>query len=111
VDEEDLTANARRTGAYLDDLLSDVATHDPRLSAPRSWGLAIGADIRSPVDGRPDAAIARRVVDRMRERGVLIGLTGAAESTLKIRPPLVFTAAHAERLVTELDASLHDLAE
>jgi 4-aminobutyrate aminotransferase-like enzyme len=46
----------------------------------------------------------------MRERGILIGLTGAAGSTLKIRPPLVFTALHAERLVTELAASLTDLA-
>jgi 4-aminobutyrate aminotransferase-like enzyme len=110
VDEEGLTVNAQRTGAYLKDLLSDLATRDPRLSAPRGWGLAIGVDIRSPDDARPDPVMARRVVDRMRERGVLIGLTGAAESTLKIRPPLVFTGGHAERLVTELDGSLHDVA-
>jgi 4-aminobutyrate aminotransferase-like enzyme/Ser/Thr protein kinase RdoA (MazF antagonist) len=109
VDEEGLTASAQRTGAYLKDLLSEVATHDPRLSAPRGWGLAIGADICSPDDGLPDPVIAQQIVERMRERGVLIGLTGPADSTLKIRPPLVFTASHAERLVTELDASLSDV--
>jgi len=42
----------------------------------------------------------------MRERGVLIGLTGTAGSTLKIRPPLIFTATHAAKLVSELHASL-----
>ncbi|MDX6318048.1 MAG: hypothetical protein QOD35_1448 [Nocardioidaceae bacterium] len=110
VDEEGLTANAQRTGGYLKDLLSDLATRDPRLSAPRGWGLAIGADIRSAGDDRPDPVTAQRLVDRMRERGVLIGLTGAAGSTLKIRPPLVFTRIHAERLVTELSASMHDVA-
>jgi 4-aminobutyrate aminotransferase-like enzyme/Ser/Thr protein kinase RdoA (MazF antagonist) len=110
VDEEGLTANAQRTGSYLKDLLSDLATDDPRLSAPRGWGLAIGADIRSAGDDRPDPVMAQRVVDRMRERGILIGLTGAAGSTLKIRPPLVFTRVHAERLVTELAASMHDVA-
>ncbi len=110
VDEEGLTANAQRTGGYLKDLLSDLATDDPRLSTPRGWGLAIGADIRSAGDDRPDPGMAKRVVDRMRERGVLIGLTGAAGSTLKIRPPLVFTRVHAERLVTELGASMRDVA-
>jgi 4-aminobutyrate aminotransferase-like enzyme/Ser/Thr protein kinase RdoA (MazF antagonist) len=110
VDEEDLIGNARRTGAHLKGLLTELATHDPRLSAPRGWGLAIGADIRSPGDRLPDPALARRVVENMRERGVLIGLTGAAGSTLKIRPPLAFTASHAERLATELAASLHAIA-
>ena len=109
VDEEGLTANARAVGAYLASLLADLATRDARLGPPRGWGLAVGADIRSADDGSPAPAIARQVVDRMRDRGVLIGLTGADGSTLKIRPPLAFTVAHADRLVTELEGSLRDL--
>lgn len=110
VDEEGLTANARAVGAHLTSLLADLATRDVTLAAPRGWGLAIGADIRSAEDGLPAPGIARRVIDRMRDRGVLIGLTGADGSTLKIRPPLVFTMAHADRLATELEASLRELS-
>lgn len=110
VHEEGLIANARVVGSYLTRLLADLATHDARLALPRGWGLAVGVDIRSLDDGLPAPDIARTLVDRMRERGVLIGLTGAASSTLKIRPPLVFTAAHAEKLVTELEASVRDIA-
>jgi 4-aminobutyrate aminotransferase-like enzyme len=109
VDEEGLTTNARAVGSYLTGLLSDLAARDARLAAPRGWGLAVGADIRSADDDVADPGLAQRVVDRMRERGVLIGLTGAAGSTLKIRPPLVFAKGHADRLVTELEASLREL--
>ena len=38
----------------------------------------------------------------MRERGVLLSTTGPQASTLKIRPPLVFTEAHADLLVDTL---------
>lgn len=106
VDEEGLVANAREAGAFLTSLLADLATMDARLASPRGWGLAIGADIRSSDDGLPAPDTARLVVDRMRERGVLIGLTGTAGSTLKIRPPLIFTATHAAKVVSALDASL-----
>jgi 4-aminobutyrate aminotransferase-like enzyme/Ser/Thr protein kinase RdoA (MazF antagonist) len=109
VDEEALIVNARVTGAHLTSLLTDLASRDDRLAPPRGWGLAVGVDVRLADDGRPAPTVANRLVDRMRQRGVLIGVTGAARSTLKIRPPLVFTAAHAEKLVTELDASLREL--
>jgi 4-aminobutyrate aminotransferase-like enzyme/Ser/Thr protein kinase RdoA (MazF antagonist) len=108
VDEHGLVANARSTGAFLAGLLRDLASDEPRLAPPRGWGLSVGVDIRSVDDGLPAPSTARDVVDRMRDRGVLIGLTGSAGSTLKIRPPLVFTATHAERLVCELEASLRE---
>jgi 4-aminobutyrate aminotransferase-like enzyme len=109
VEEDDLLANARVAGTSLASQLADLAAVDVRLAPPRAWGLAIGADIRSPDDGLPAPGAARHVVDGMRERGVLVGLTGAAGSTLKIRPPLVFSATQAEKLVTELAASLRDI--
>ncbi len=109
VEEDDLLANARVAGTSLASQLADLAAVDLRLAPPRAWGLAIGADIRSPDDGLPAPGAARHVVDGMRERGVLVGLTGAAGSTLKIRPPLVFSATQAEKLVTELAASLRDI--
>jgi len=109
VDEEELVANARVTGALLASRLTELATVDHRLAPPRGWGLAVGVDVRSGDSGSPAPGLAQLVVDRMRERGVLIGLTGAVGSTLKIRPPLVFTASHVERLVSELERSLRAL--
>ena len=45
----------------------------------------------------------------MRRRRVLISATGAHANNLKIRPPLVFTPAHADRLVNALAATLETI--
>jgi len=46
----------------------------------------------------------------MKERGVLIGLSGRHGNVLKIRPPLTFTADQADLLVDTLDRVLADLS-
>jgi 4-aminobutyrate aminotransferase-like enzyme len=65
-------------------------------------------DLVSP-DGEPDEAFTLDVVNALRDRHVLLSTTGVLNSTLKIRPPLVFDDADADRLLTELDAVLHEL--
>ena len=73
---------------------------DARLGQVRSAGLFLGLDV---VDGdRPDAAMAAKIVNGLREARVLISATGPKGHVLKIRPPLVFSSDHvaifAERL-------------
>jgi 4-aminobutyrate aminotransferase-like enzyme len=57
----------------------------------------------------PDAAAAAAVVNGLRARRVLISATGPHANVLKIRPPLVFSAADADRLLTETEAVLATL--
>jgi 4-aminobutyrate aminotransferase-like enzyme len=46
------------------------------------------------------------IVNQMRERGILLSTDGPFENVIKIKPPLVFTAEGADRVVGELDAVL-----
>jgi 4-aminobutyrate aminotransferase-like enzyme len=46
---------------------------------------------------------AARFVERMKEKGFLMGAAGQRRNVLKIRPPLVFEKSHAELLLTALD--------
>jgi 4-aminobutyrate aminotransferase-like enzyme len=57
----------------------------------------------------PAGELAARVKDEMAERGVLIGTTGRAGNTLKIRPPLCLGDDEADLIVTSLDQVLRDL--
>jgi 4-aminobutyrate aminotransferase-like enzyme len=89
-------------GRHLLDALSAVAAGRADLSTPRGWGLALAVDVVDPSTGRPDAERAGRIVEGMRERGVLIGRTGRDRAALKIRPPLVFADEHVDQLVAAL---------
>jgi 4-aminobutyrate aminotransferase-like enzyme len=93
IEDERLVEHAARVGARLARMLEDVC------DMVRAHGLLVGVEL-------PDAAVAERVVDRMRERAVLIGRTGPGGNVLKIRPPLVFQDEHADVLVETLAAAL-----
>ena len=51
-------------------------------------------------------SIGRVVANDLRRRGVLVGATGPRLNVIKIRPPLVFSEAHADRVAAALDATL-----
>jgi 4-aminobutyrate aminotransferase-like enzyme len=54
----------------------------------------------------PDAGLASRVQNAMRERGVLVGTTARAGNVLKIRPPLVVDRDDAALLLRVLEEAL-----
>jgi 4-aminobutyrate aminotransferase-like enzyme len=67
----------------------------------------IGVDlVVDRVSRTPDRELARRVMNGMRDRGVLISTTGRDGNVLKIRPPLVITDEQATLIVTTLDEAL-----
>ena len=93
--DERLIDNARDVGAYL---LAELAASG-LFAEVRGAGLFLGARLESE-----DRALA--TINAMRERGVLIATSGPANDTLKIRPPLPFSRADADLLLTELTAVL-----
>lgn len=108
LEEEHVVPRVASTSARLLAALRDVAGADRRLGEVRGWGLAVAVDVVDPATGRPDPLFTSRILDGMRERGVLIGRTGRDRSTLKIRPPLVFGEEHVGLLVEALEGTLGD---
>jgi 4-aminobutyrate aminotransferase-like enzyme len=107
IEDEGLLASAGDVGRALLDALVELEGGHEVLHAARGAGLFVGVDIVSP---RGDsAALADRVVEGLRERRVLLAATGPDKDVLKIRPPLVFSGADADRLVTALDDVLGSL--
>lgn len=110
IDKEGLVDRAAVVGAHLLEALREVATGRDALSTPRGWGLALAIDVVDPSTGRLDADRCSRIVEGMRERGVLIGRTGRHRATLKVRPPLVFTDEHVGQLAAALAATCLELS-
>jgi 4-aminobutyrate aminotransferase-like enzyme len=88
-------------------LLEELAARHSAIGDVRGRGLLIGVELVVDRETRePDSALARAVVNHLREAGVLVGRSGKADSALKVRPPLVFEREHADLLVTRLDEAL-----
>lgn len=105
IEAEGLQANAARVGALLQAGLGGLAARYPQLGEVRGAGLFIGVDVLDG-EGRADTRGARRLVNGLRDQGVLIGASGPASNVLKIRPPLCLSAAQGERFLQVLDAVL-----
>ncbi|HEY9040399.1 MAG TPA: aspartate aminotransferase family protein [Roseovarius sp.] len=104
IESEGLQENSRAVGAYLIAGLQDLSSRHDSLSAVRGAGLFVAVDCMA--GGAPDAALARHIVNHMRENGVLISATGPGANILKIRPPLVMGQAEAQMLIDAVAAAL-----
>jgi len=110
VEREGLMANAQRVGSYLRAQIAKLAERHALIGDVRGAGLFVGVELVTGRQARtPATAETARIVNGLRERQVLLSATGENANTLKIRPPLVFTEAHADLLVETLDQVLAGL--
>jgi 4-aminobutyrate aminotransferase-like enzyme/Ser/Thr protein kinase RdoA (MazF antagonist) len=107
IEDEGLVANAAAVGDTIRAGIRDLASRHPAIGDVRGRGLLIGVElVADPVARTPDAALANRVQNGLRDRGVLVGVTARAENVLKIRPPLVVDRDDAGQLLAALEEAL-----
>ena len=108
VQEENLQEHALRVGERLLEGLRTLQQRYSLIGDVRGSGLFLGVELMR--DREPATQEANRIVNLMRERGVLIGTDGPYHNVLKIRPPMPFADTDADHLLTTLDESLKSLS-
>lgn len=98
--DRNLVASVRSVGAHLAAGLRALQPDHPRMGDVRGAGLFLGIDWVHPGTTRPDADGAEEMVEALKNRGMLLGTDGQHDNVLKIRPPLVFEAEHADLFLT-----------
>ena len=106
IEQEGLMANAVRVGDYLRQRLTELSARHPEIGEVRGAGLFLGVDVVQRSGGNPAPAQATAIINRLRDRQVLIGAAGGSGAVLKIRPPLCFCLKDADLLVDALDDAL-----
>ncbi|HET7640231.1 MAG TPA: aminotransferase class III-fold pyridoxal phosphate-dependent enzyme, partial [Ktedonobacteraceae bacterium] len=107
--DEQLQANALEVGQHLMDGLRKLMDTYPLIGDVRGLGLFVGIElVLDRATLAPAAAQAAYIANRMRERGILLSTDGPFHNVLKIKPPLVFTEANADFLVSTLDELLKE---
>ncbi len=109
ITDEQLQANALRVGGYLLEQMLRLMDRHALIGDVRGLGLFIGVElVLDRATLAPAGAEAGRIVNRMREHGVLMSTDGPFYNVLKIKPPLVFSQADADLLVRTLDQVLEE---
>jgi 4-aminobutyrate aminotransferase-like enzyme/Ser/Thr protein kinase RdoA (MazF antagonist) len=99
LEQEQLVDNARTTGDYFIKRLRELAAKHDSIRDIRGCGLMIGVEVS-------DRALTKRLVNGLRDRGVLIGSEGPKVNVLKLRPPMPFRPEHADIVIDALTAAL-----
>ena len=111
VEREQLQAHALRVGTHLLEALRALAPTHAIVGDVRGSGLFLGVELVRDRDTlEPAGAEASYVVNRMRDHQILLGTDGPHHNVVKIRPPMPFDEADADRLVETLDDVLGELA-
>jgi 4-aminobutyrate aminotransferase-like enzyme len=109
IEGEGLVENAATVGNYVLQGFQELQSRHEIIGDVRGRGLFFGIDLVSNRESRtPDAASAKRIVNELRNRGILMSKIGEHDNVLKLRPPLCFSQENADLLISTLDDVLSD---
>jgi 4-aminobutyrate aminotransferase-like enzyme/Ser/Thr protein kinase RdoA (MazF antagonist) len=109
--DEKLMENALTVGEHFKTGLKSLMKKHPLIGDIRGMGLFLGIELVTDRETlEPAEEQAHTIAERMKEEGILVSVDGPLYNVLKIKPPLVFTAANADRYVSTLDAVSDELA-
>jgi 4-aminobutyrate aminotransferase-like enzyme/Ser/Thr protein kinase RdoA (MazF antagonist) len=107
IEDERLQEHARSVGAELRAALGALGEDHAQIGDVRGAGLFIGVEIvEDPLSKVPAATLARQIIERAKSEGVLLSSDGPGHNVIKIKPPLVFSADDATRLVAAISGGL-----
>ncbi len=97
--DERLMGNAVARGAQLHDGLSALAERHPLIGDVRGLGLFMGVELVRDLDTlEPADREIKAIVEAMKAEGILLSTEGPHHNVLKIKPPLVISAAECRPL-------------
>lgn len=108
---EQLPQRAETVGARIVAGARELAQRHELIGDVRGLGMYIGIElVRDRQSLEPAAAEASYVIEQCKRRGVLVSTDGPLHNVLKIKPPIVWGEAEADRLIDTLDRVLSDSA-
>lgn len=110
IEDRQLLVQVNDVGSRLLHALHELCADVESAGDVRGCGLFIGIEwVKDRESKEPDTEGAVRMVNLLRERGMLLSNAGAHSNVLKIRPPLVFEQSHADVFLEAFEAALTEL--
>jgi 4-aminobutyrate aminotransferase len=110
IEEENLLANAAETGAYLRGTLEELQRKHRIIGDVRGMGLMQAIELVEDRETKvPATGTALRLMEAIRENGLLLGKSGLDGNVLRVSPPLNIGKADVDEFSRRLDAALSSL--
>ena len=110
LEREGLQENARVVGHHFRAGPAPAGGPARLIGDVRGRGLLVGLElVRDRKTLEPAAPETKRVVNRMRDLGVLTATEGPHGNVLKLRPPICFTREQADMTIAAIDQALSEL--
>jgi 4-aminobutyrate aminotransferase len=109
--DHDLQTNAATTGSLIINGLREAAGRLPIVGDVRGKGLMFAVELVDPSTGAPNAALATRMMEETKKRGLLGGKGGLYGNVMRMAPPLTLTEAEAKEGLDILINSLETINE
>lgn len=105
-----LIENAKIRGAQLKAGLQELAQKHPIIGDIRGLGLMVGAElVRNRQSLEPASEEVDLVLEKMKDRGIIVGKNGENRNVLAMQPPLVITKEDVDFFLQNLDEVLAEL--
>lgn len=110
IETEKLQSHANSLGRYILNHLEILKSKYSLVGDVRGKGLYIGVElVKDHSSLAPAAEEARYIVNRLRNKGILLSVDGPLHNVLKFKPPLVFSRTDADGLLDALDTVFNEL--
>lgn len=110
IDEERIQDRAREIGAYFKDRLCELKEKHALIGDVRGLGLLLAIELVRDRESRtPATEQAKRLVERLRRRGLLVGKAGSSWNTIRFAPPMCVTRDDVDFVADCLDLSLGEV--
>ena len=104
IESEGIQQNALAVGNHLKERLKELQDHQPLIGEVRGMGLMLGVElVRDRQTKEPATTETADLLERCKDRGLLLGKGGLFGNTLRIKPPMCLTRDDADFLVDCLD--------
>ena len=107
IQNEDLQRNAAQVCDCLITGLRQLQSRYPLIGDVRGMGLFIGVElVNNREDKTPATKQTRAIIEYLKTHRILLSSDGPYDNVLKIKPPIVFTQAHAQEFLQRLEEAL-----
>lgn len=108
IKNNDLCRKSEELGKILKDKLENLKNKHSIIKDVRGLGLMIGAELVKE-NGEPATEETDIILEKLKDRGLIVGKNGLGRNVLAFQPPLVITEENIETLIINLDKVLCEI--